>query len=73
MAGLPEGFVYEMGPHTDRWVGWMTPESAASAGYEALGEDWSDGISQFIEHAKEQFRARTSWEGDVREGHTSRA
>lgn len=69
MPDLPEGYVYEMGPNTDRWVGWMTPETAAAAGHDdPFAEDWSSDVNEHVEHAKEQFRARSSWEGDVREG-----
>jgi hypothetical protein len=66
---LQHGHVYEQGPDTDRWVGWMRPEAAITAGDESpLHEDWSREIEQIVEHAKQQFRERTSWEGDIRQG-----
>jgi hypothetical protein len=68
VADLPDGYVYDMGPNTDRWVGWQSPTDAAGQGKAGFQEDWQQDIDAVVEHAKEQFRARTGWEGDVREG-----
>jgi hypothetical protein len=67
---LPRGHVYDMGPNMDRWVGWSTVEDVARAGRESMmrEDDWPSYIEPIVEHAKEQFRERTGWEGDVREG-----
>lgn len=68
MADLPAGYVYDMGPNTDRWVGWSTKDDVVSHGKASLDEDWTPYIDAAIEHATQQFRDRTGWEGDVREG-----
>lgn len=70
MEALVDGFVYVLGPNTDRWVGWLTPEEAeAPERARQLGEDWHDWIASRVAHAERQIKSRTGWRGsDVREG-----
>jgi hypothetical protein len=68
MPEPPEGHVYVL-PPIDYWTGWSTADDAVPATeYEQVKPQLVAQVKQTIDHALEQFRRRTGWEGDIREG-----
>jgi hypothetical protein len=68
IASQPEGYVYVLSP-INFWAGWSGRETAVPD-HEAASvrEQFRAQVDETLEHALEQFRRRTGWEGDVREG-----
>ncbi len=66
---LPDGYVYVL-PPIDYWTGWRSSADALPEHEfeeEVRGQQAAE-VERRCEHALEQFRARTGWEGDIREG-----
>jgi hypothetical protein len=59
MAQLPRGFVYELSP-IDEWMGWSEHEDVAA--------EYREELERTREHAVEQIRSRSGWEGDISRG-----
>jgi hypothetical protein len=68
MADQPRGYVYVLSP-IDFWTGWSGREIALPDDVEAsVQEHLRARVDETLDHALEQFRRRTRWEGDIREG-----
>lgn len=66
---LPAGHVYEL-PPIDWWTAWTSFEEAGERVEDHAGsrERTRRELERTLEHALEQFRSRTTWEGDVTQG-----
>jgi hypothetical protein len=68
MADHPQGYVYVLSP-IDLWTGWSDRETVVPNDVDAsVREQLRKQVDATLDGALEQFRRRTRWEGDVREG-----
>jgi hypothetical protein len=68
MADQPRGYVYVLSP-IDFWIGWSDRDTAMPDGVDASArEQLRAQLDEILDHALAQFRRRTRWEGDVRQG-----
>jgi hypothetical protein len=68
MADLARGYVYRLGP-IDYWTAWSSPVPTQDEGVGEIADPKTRAeLERLLEHAKQQFRERSDWEGDIRQG-----